>query len=202
MQTTYLQLTLFEDGNQGRSATKYSLGSRLSVEPVWELIRACEWQLRKIIDGLNSMDFSSNVRDNSLLQAHTDVTVRKFFSKERALVAPADLGSLPPLRDEPTTWQGLHLMQLLANHQYRQFRASTATPGQGNANALLLDIIEEPECWLGQRHDGKLHICRRDQTAVIQSHASLLPDFREPAPRLLPRRSHLNPGTATGYSGN
>ncbi|MCV6589302.1 MAG: hypothetical protein OIF57_09765 [Marinobacterium sp.] len=192
LQTTYLQLTLLGNEKQGRQAIKYSLGSRLSVEPVWDLIRSCQWQLGRIIQGLESMDFSSNVRDNSLLKAHTDITVRKFFSKERSLVAPGSLGMLHHLCDEPQLWCGNTLARLLANQQFRQFRSGPdAEPGR-DANSLLLDIIQQPLLWLGQRNDGRLHLLHRTgEGAPIRNMASLLPDFRPPAPRLLPRRSPL-----------
>ncbi len=192
MQTTYLQLTLLQAGKQGRDAIKYSLGSRLSVEPVWQLIKSCGWQLERVIGGLESMDFSSNVRDNSLLKAHTDITVRKFFSKERALIAPAMLGSLHPVTDEPAIWDGNTLARLLANQQFRQYRSGPDNSRNADANSLLLDIIQNPQRWLGQRHNGKLHLFNRiTETAQLHNHASLLPDFRRPPPRLLPRRSPL-----------
>lgn len=193
MQTTYLQLTLFSTGMQGRDATKYSLGSRVSVEPVWQLIKSCDWQLKRILEGLESMDFSSNVRDNSLLKVHTDITVRKSFSKERTLIGPSTLGSLHPVIDEPAVWDGAMLARLLANLQFRQYRSGPDNSSQADANSLLLDIIQTPQQWLGERHQGKLHLLQRNSTsAQLHNQASLLPDFRRPAPRLLPRPSPLN----------
>lgn len=193
MQTTYLQLTLLGTGKQGRDATKYSLGSRLSVEPVWQLIKSCDWQLMKILEGLESMDFSSNVRDNSLLKAHTDITVRKSFSKERTLIAPASLGTLHPVTDEPAIWDGPVLARLLANLQFRQYRSGPDNRNNADTNSLLLDIIQAPQLWLGQRHEGKLHLFRRNaNSAKLHNQASLLPDFRTPTPRLLPRSSPLS----------
>lgn len=202
MQTTYLQLTLFDAGKQGRQATKYSLGSRISVEPVWKLIKSCEWQLGRIIEGLERMDFSSNVRDNSMLQAHTDVTVRKFFSKERSLIAPGTLGVLQPVTDEPDIWTGPLLMRLLAHQQYRQYRSGRDATQLQNANSLLLEIMMEPYHWMGQRQEEKLNLYYRvNRDGALQHMASLLPDFRLPAPQLIPRRSPLN-RQKTYYSGS
>ena len=65
-QGTHLQITLLAQNTQGKDAIKYSLGSRRSVEPAWQLIRACNWDLTALVNGLEQMDFSSNVRDNSL----------------------------------------------------------------------------------------------------------------------------------------
>jgi len=193
MQTTYLQLTLLNADKQGRDATKYSLGSRVSVEPVWQLIKSCDWQLRRILEGLESMDFSSNVRDNSLLRAHTDITVRKSFSKERTLIAPGCLGTLHPVTDEPAIWDGTMLARLLANLQFRQYRSGPDNRSSADANSLLLDIIQAPQQWLGERHQGKLHLFQRTATSTgLHNQASLLPDFRRPAPRLLPRPSPLS----------
>jgi len=192
MQTTYLQLTLLSADKQGRQATKYSLGSRLSVEPAWNLIKSCEWQLSRIIDGLESMDFSSNVRDNSLLKVHTDITVRKFFSKERSLIAPGQLGTLHPLRDEPPIWDGYQLARLLANKQYRQYRTGTDALSDQTSQSLLLDIVSSPHHWIGQRHDGRLHLLYREsQQSNLINRASVLPDFRQPEPRLMPKQSPL-----------
>ncbi|MFC6672540.1 hypothetical protein [Marinobacterium aestuariivivens] len=176
-QTSYLQLTLLDGGVlDGREAIKYSLGSRLSLEPAWALIRACHWKLATLLDGLEQLDFSGNVRDNSLLGVHTDLTVRKFFAKDSHIRSPSRLGLLDPLIAAPAIWSGNALARLLANDQFRELRGEKA---ETDATALLLQILEQPSEWLGLERGSRLYLlCRR------QPRASLVPDYRLPEPRL------------------
>lgn len=190
-QSTHLQITLLSSHSQGKDAIKYSLGSRRSVEPAWKLIRACNWDLSAVVAGLEQMDFSSNVRDNSLLGVHTDLTARKFFSKERSVVAPSKVGLLKPLTLAPKIWHAESLLRLLANGQYKDLRSEQiALPGtQGKAvsggipapsiNSLRLMLLDKPWEWIGQPHGDRLHLFRERQPMV-----SLTPDFTAPAPRL------------------
>ncbi len=195
-QSTHLQITLLSNRTQGKDAIKYSLGSRRSVEPAWQLIRACHWDLNTLLTGLEQMDFSSNVRDNSLLGVHTDLTARKFFSKERSVIAPSSVGLLKPLGQAPDIWSGEHLLRLIANGQYSDLRneqialphmsdtnTSSCTQAGGipvpSISSLRLMLLEQPWQWVGQQHNERLHLFRERQPIV-----SLIPDFTAPAPRL------------------
>jgi len=189
-QGTHLQITLLAQNTQGKDAIKYSLGSRRSVEPAWQLIRACNWDLTALVNGLEQMDFSSNVRDNSLLGVHTDLTARKFFSKERSVVAPSSIGLLKPVCNQPEIWDGSHLLRLIANNQFRDLRnEQLALPSSNgkqsgglptpSSRSLRMMLMDQPHRWIGQIHQQRLHLFKDRQPCV-----SLIPDLTPPAPRL------------------
>lgn len=190
-QGTHLQITLLPGGRQDKDAIKYSIGSRSSVEPAWSLIRACNWDLSRIIAGLEQMDFGSNVRDNSLLGVHTELTARKFFAKEKALTTPSALGLLKPLSAPPARWDGHTLLRLVSNQQYRDLRCEQlALPGGSHHSALSvpsrhslrLMLLEQAQQWRGLPQGERLLLCREQQPML-----SLIPDYRTPAPRLKPQ---------------
>ncbi|GGO87444.1 hypothetical protein GCM10011348_40650 [Marinobacterium nitratireducens] len=177
-QTSYLQITHLAGAHlDGRQAVKYSLGARYSVEPAWALIRACDWKLTTILAGLEQLDFSGNVRDNSLLGVHTDLTVRKFFAKDRRLGSPSRLGLLEPLDCTPSIWNADALARLLANGQWRDLIGESNA--DVDADALLLQLLDGPAAWLGLEHSGRLYLLHRRRPL-----ASLIPDYRMPEPRL------------------
>tara|TARA_Y100000782_G_scaffold28460_1_gene31853 strand:+ start:12773 stop:13465 length:693 start_codon:yes stop_codon:yes gene_type:complete len=187
-QSTFLKITLLPTNTIVHDAIKYSLGSRTSMEPVWRLIKGCNWQLDNILAGLEEMDFTSNVRDNSLISAHTDLSVRKYFNREHCIVAPSNLGLLPPLSSFPAIWDPLSINQLLSNQQYTDLRderkalpsqhsrSSLPTPTLNEIRLMLLDPVEQ--C-IGQIHEKRLHIFRGKQAFV-----SLIPSLSKPKPRL------------------
>ncbi len=158
------------------------------MEPVWRLIKSCNWDLKVIIEGIEKMDFSSNVRDNSILKVHTDLSARKFFSRERCLVSPQAIGVLKPLASVPEIWDRHVLNRLISNGQFKALQSEIkALPGKKRAGAVpspsvdeicmvLLDPVEQ--C-IGQIHKGRLHIYRGKQPFV-----SLIPDLLWPEPRL------------------
>ncbi|UTW13605.1 hypothetical protein [Marinobacterium rhizophilum] len=181
-QTGFLQITLLGSAiRDGREAVKFSLGSRQSLEPAWALIRACNWRLDKLIEGLESLDFRSNVRDNSLLGVHTDLSVRRYFARERHISSPSRLGLLAPLQQNPDLWDSHNLCRLLANDQWQDLRFIPAsdTPDNENGSTLLLQALDAPEHWLGLWRNGRLYLLHRRQAV-----ASLVPDLRPPQPRL------------------
>ncbi|WP_296054777.1 hypothetical protein [uncultured Amphritea sp.] len=198
-QTTYLMITVLDNNTRhGKQAIKYSLGSRSSLKPAWKFIQACDFNLQIMIDGLAEINFDGNARDNSLLKAHTDLTVRKFFSKDRSIISPGNLGPMMPLTEPPPLWTLQHLSRLLANHQYRDMRTEQLalpnsdplrvefrgipTPG---AQEILIGIIHQPELWQIRPHPkntGRLMILRQG-TALC----SFEPDFAAPEPKLAQR---------------
>lgn len=184
-QSNHLQITLLAT-EQHRDATKYSLGARTTKEPALQLIKACHWQLPAIISGLEQLDFSSNVRDNSLLKAHTDLTVRKFYNKDRLLTAPRTLEKLLPLTTAPEIWCSSALARLLSNRQYYNLKAQPTTKPRPHSESLLLDIISNPIGWMGKLHQGRLFLLHNKQ-----AQASLNIDLRPPSPKL-ERQQSLN----------
>ncbi|SEQ53893.1 hypothetical protein SAMN03080615_01908 [Amphritea atlantica] len=198
-QTTYLMITVLDNNTRhGKQAIKYSLGSRSSLKPAWKFIQACDFNLQMMIDGLAEINFDGNVRDNSLLKAHTDLTVRKFFSKDRSIISPGNLGRLIPLTEAPSLWTLPHLSRLLANQQFRGLRSEQlALPGNDQfmveykgipapeAQELLVGIINQPEQWQVRPHPndaGRLIIVHQDAPLC-----SFEPDFTPPTPKLAQR---------------
>lgn len=174
-QTSFLQLTLFNSDH--RDAERYTLGSRSAMQPAWELIKGCNWSLRRLAEGLAQLDFSSNVRDNELLRNHTDLSVRKRFVNEPRLLPPSSTGLLQPLKQLPQQWSCETLCQLLANEQWRDWR------NEGEAavspKALLLELQQNLLLWQVARRDERLYL-RREGRPVV----SFIPDPVQPAPRL------------------
>ncbi|WP_286239351.1 hypothetical protein [Neptuniibacter halophilus] len=188
LQSTFLKITLLPDHQQLQDAVKYSLGSRTSIEPVWQLIKGCHWDLSALIRGLQELDFSSNVRDNSLLKAHTDLSVRKYFSRERCLVAPESLGLLEPLMAAPDVWSSFQLNRLINNGQFRDLRSEQKLLSDGRSyggvdapemEQIRMLLLNPQEQLIGQQIDTRLHVYRNQQPFI-----SLIPEFRWPQPRL------------------
>ncbi|PIE25299.1 MAG: hypothetical protein CSA60_00870 [Neptuniibacter caesariensis] len=159
------------------------------MEPVWRLIKGCEWDLQAIINGLETMDFSSNVRDNSLLKVHTDLSVRKYFNREHCVVPPSHIGLLDPLMAEPNIWDSRQLARLITHQQFTSLRSEQKsslghhgsnfkTPDLGEITLTLLNPVEN--C-IGHMHKNRLHIFRGKQPFI-----SLIPRFIWPKPRLTP----------------
>ncbi|WP_415881737.1 hypothetical protein ACMXYN_11945 [Neptuniibacter sp. PT8_73] len=187
-QTTFLKITLLPKDTLIHDAVKYSLGSRTSMEPVWRLIKGCNWDLNAILTGLEQMAFDSNVRDNSLLKVHTDLSVRKYFSRERCLVSPNTLGLLEPLMAQPDIWDAQSLAKLISHQQFSSLQNEVkALPGsKQNAGApppsistIMMILLDPVEQCIGQVHKGRLHIFRGKQPFI-----SLIPKLAWPKPRL------------------
>ncbi|WP_415903243.1 hypothetical protein ACMXYR_05725 [Neptuniibacter sp. QD29_5] len=187
-QTTFLKITLLPKDTLIHDAVKYSLGSRTSMEPVWRLIKGCNWDLNAILTGLEQMAFDSNVRDNSLLNVHTDLSVRKYFSRERCLVSPNTLGLLEPLMAQPDIWDAQALAKLISHQQFSSLQNEVkALPGsKQNAGApppsistIMMILLDPVEQCIGQLHKGRLHIFRGKQPFI-----SLIPKLAWPKPRL------------------
>ncbi|MFW1677002.1 hypothetical protein ACFVYJ_04380 [Pontibacter sp. JAM-7] len=186
-QSSFLQLTLFPEHGD---AIKYSLGSRNSMEPAWQLIKACNWQLETLINGLNEMDFSSNVRDNALLQVHTDLTARKVFAREK-LLPPQQTGLLKPLTAQPQRWDNLSLCRMISHQQFQDLRSEqvylqgsqlrpSAPPATPAADELIQLLLEEDQPCSGELREGRLFLLLHGQPI-----ASLIPKLTWPEPRLL-----------------
>lgn len=198
-QSTYLLITVL--GNQtsnGKQAVKYSIGAKSSIEPAWNFIKACEFNLQRMIDGLNQVDFNGNVRDNSLLKAHRDLTVRKFFSKERTVISPSRVGVLMPLTEEPEFWDLHHCCRVFANDQFSDLRTEQlALPNTHefmvefkgiptpSGESILIALIDHPEQWQAALHPNDSHriILSRNNTPLY----SFSVDYAAPQPRLTKR---------------
>jgi len=181
LQSTYLQLTLLDNEQlDGRSATKYSLGSRRSVEPAWRLIKSCNWQLSVLIEGLDSLRFNSNVRDNSFLQRHTDLTVRKFFAKDKQVIAPSLIGQVSPITQAPAAWDITTVQRLLSYQQYKNCIYLPSPKQAAPMKAILLRLLDSQHSWSVQTTaDNSITLFYRHK-AIVQ----FTPDIKKPVARL------------------
>lgn len=191
-QTSYLQITLLDNVRHGQQALKYSLGARYTVEPAWSLIKACNWQLSEVVKGLNQLDFGSNVRDNSLAGIHTDLTVRKFYAKEREIISPLLLGEQPALSEPPEHWSGEELTKLLVHKQLddlraEPFRKAEKQPANQLLSQLRCQVLQQPTLWRGHLHHDRLYLFYNKQPQ-----ASLIPNYQPPQPRLVTAKSAFN----------
>jgi hypothetical protein len=171
-QTHFLQLTLFETVPEVR----YTLGSRRTMEPAWQLIKGCNWSLTRLIEGLASLDFGSNVRDNGLLGLGGDLSARRSFPRDRHLHSPASSRLLPPLKQLPQQWNSHTLSCLLANEQFRDWRDEQEEASL-SAAGILLDMLDQPEQWSGRPFGPRLQLFYRNQVLT-----SLIPALdRQPS---------------------
>lgn len=177
-QSNHLQLTLLNrQVRHGQQALKYSVGSRSSVAPAWQFIKACQFDLRRMIELLQQQEFEGNARDNAALGLIRNVTIRQFFAKERSVISPAFLGPLAPLIEQPTFWDLHSVCRLLSNQQFDDLRSdSRSHPGQPpNYRSLLLALIENPQHWQLQLRSGRLYIFK-DQRHLYSLIPELTPD--------------------------
>lgn len=200
-QTTHLLITLLEGKTRnGKAALKYSIGSRTTMEPAWRFIKACDFNLQMMIDGLNQVDFNGNVRDNSFLKAHSDLTVRKFFSKDKNIVSPSHMGLLSPLQRLPNVWNIAGVCRLLANQQFSHLdNEQLALPGENHqqytgkttdSKALLLALLDAPHEWQVRpvTHINSPLLLRIYQKGLPRF--SLRPNLSQPEPKMRQRGSH------------
>lgn len=178
LQTHFLQLTLFE---AGRAKTRYTLGSRTSIEPAWRLIKGCDWSLQRIINGLEELSFSVNVRDAGRYRTLGDLSVRKSFPRDRYLVAPSATRLLKPLLSTPPSWQISDVQALLANGQYLTLHRFSNSPEAAavNPQRLLLTLQAQPLSWQVEAEHHLLILCHEGEPLY-----QLVPDLTPPEPRL------------------
>ncbi|MFT5722827.1 MAG: hypothetical protein ACI9W6_003163, partial [Motiliproteus sp.] len=163
----------------------YSIGSRHSIAPAWHFIKACDFDLSRMVELLQSQAFDGNARDNSRNNARLglrpDISIRKFFAKQRALVSPSFLGPLEPLSSVPDFWDLHSICRVLASRQFTDLRSDSpdASDLRPSAESLLLALVEAPELWQIQRRSARIYIFK-DRRHLY----SLEPQLEAPQPRL------------------
>jgi len=90
LQTTYLQITCF-----GEQPVRFTLGSKTTLEPVWQIISRCRWSLSEIISGLEGLDSGPSVRDRRVSDWSPDLSVRRSIPREQQLYTEESLGVWP-----------------------------------------------------------------------------------------------------------
>lgn len=179
-QSTYLQITLLSHTSlDGRHNIKYSLGSQSSMEPAWKLIKGCNWQLSEIVNGLDNLYFGSNVRDNSLQQRHSQLTVRKAYAKDKHLISPALIGPLTPLQHLPDSWNLTLLARLLSHRQYSHITFVPQPDKPPPVRSLLVQLFDSPDSW-HLRYEPPYLLLLYHQAEVLK----LTPVITPPQPRL------------------
>ncbi|MFT6916464.1 MAG: hypothetical protein ACJAWL_002799 [Motiliproteus sp.] len=187
-QSSHLLISLLNNQvRHGQQAIKYSIGSRHSIAPAWHFIKACDFDLPRMVELLQSQAFEGNARDNSRNNARLglrpDISIRKFFAKERALISPSFLGPLEPLLRTPDFWDLHSICRVLANQQFTDLRCDSPDTTAGrpgpSTESLLLALVEAPEQWQIQRRAERLYIFK-DRRHLF----SLEPQVQSPQPRL------------------
>ncbi len=186
-QSHFLQLTLFTQDDPLR----YTLGSRRSMDPAWQLIKRCNWSLNRLVGGLSTLDFGGNVRDNELLGAHSDLSVRLSRPRDPHLHAPACSERLAPLRGLPAHWDCLSVKRLLANRQFRDWRHEQDEGGLGPAS-ILLDLLDNGNDWQARPCGPRLQLSCRGRVMV-----SLIVDLNAAAPTDAPGQPSGQPRLVT-----
>jgi len=147
-QTSFLQITQLKHNlRDGRQAKKYSVGDRASEQAAWHLIEHNQWSLKKILAGLNALNFNSNVRDNSILKAHSNITVREFFAKEKCIISPRLLQQLDPLEAAPKKWQISDIKRMISHQQYSDLKWLSKDDHLSSTKAIVLQLISYPDSW-------------------------------------------------------
>lgn len=90
LQTTYLQITCF-----GAQPVRFTLGSKTTLEPVWQIISRCHWSLSNIIAGLEGIESGRSVRDRGVSDWSPDLSVRRSIPREQQLYTEESLGTWP-----------------------------------------------------------------------------------------------------------
>ena len=180
LQTTFLHITLLEENMlDGRQATKYSLGSKISIEPAWKMIKACNWQLSAIINGLEDLSFASNARDNAFPDIHRELTVRKFFAKDKQLLAPTLIGPLEPLVDIPEIWDLKAVCRLLSNRQFTDIEYIPDAKKSAPIRSILIKVLASPTGWSVSINEQAV-LLSDSSKAILR----ITPYLIKPAPRL------------------
>ncbi len=167
-QSTHLIITLLDSNlRDGRQAEKYSIGSPHTIKPAWDFIKGCGFDLAYMVNGLNTIDFASNARDNHYLGFCPEANVRKFYSKESSIISPDTLGTLSPLVTLPDHWSQQDFLAILANHQFTDLKSERSDlrsePSYSvNADSLLISLIEKPTHWMVRYRNQRLWIISKN----------------------------------------
>lgn len=172
-QSTFIQLTDIDKNlRDGRQAIKYSIGSRKSAQAAWALIESCHWSLTELFQRLKELNFSSNVRDNSVLDIHGDLTVRQFFAKDKCVISPWLLQHLTPLTNTPKKWYLNDIKRLLSSNQIINVTWLDERPEMRSINAILNVLISYPQGWQVYCEDGLITLLYQ-KTAIVSFNAQI-----------------------------
>lgn len=161
-QSTFLQLTQLK--TSPTDPIRYTLGARSSLEPAWQLIKRCDWSLKAVLEGLNSLEFNSNVRDNAQFNLPADLSVRKSFAREPRL-QPASRVLQPTQSITKGHPSAIQIAQLLHDEQYHAWLSlKTALPM--SPHAVIVSLSTEPHRWQFDLKDKMLTLYLDGQARV------------------------------------
>ncbi|QEW07230.1 hypothetical protein [Nitrincola iocasae] len=161
-QSTFLQLTQLNSGSS--DPIRYTLGARSSLEPAWQLIKRCDWSLKVVLEGLNSLAFNSNVRDNSHFNLPADLSVRKSFAREPRL-QPASRIMFPADSLSKEHFSVRQVAQLLHDEQYDAWLSLKSTAPL-SPHAVILSLCTEPHRWQADQRDQMLTLYLDGQARI------------------------------------
>lgn len=167
-QTRFLKITLLSMSSSQHDAITYSLGSSASIEPAWQLIKGCQWHLKAVIEGLEKLNFSANVRDNTLLKRHSDLSVRKFFSRQKGILPPSSLGLIQPLTALPETWDCMKMQQLISCQQFCEPKYELASYSKEpvDMNEVLVLIQDSAYNCSFKSHKQRLYMLYKNEPFI------------------------------------
>jgi hypothetical protein len=140
-QSTFIQITdIKKNLRDGRQAQKFSVGARKSSSAAWQLIENSQWSLKRLMAGLNDLEFTSNVRDNSALNAHGELTLRQSYAKDKCIISPLLLQPLTPLLALPKAWFLQDIKRLLSCEQYSDVKWLCQDPILNSCSAVLMQL--------------------------------------------------------------
>ncbi|WP_417583836.1 hypothetical protein [Nitrincola sp.] len=142
-QSTFLQLTQLNTSPS--DPIRYTLGARSSLEPAWQLIKRCNWSLKAVLEGLNSLEFNSNVRDNAQFNLPAELSVRKSFAREPRLQSASRV-MLPQEPLSPGHFSARQIAQLLYDEQYDAW-LSLKSAAPLSPHSVILSLCTEPYRW-------------------------------------------------------
>ncbi|MEH6445827.1 MAG: hypothetical protein V7784_18180 [Oceanospirillaceae bacterium] len=154
-QSTFIQITdISKNLRDGRQAQKFSVGARRSSSAAWQLIESSQWSLKRLMAGLNDLEFTSNVRDNSAINAHGELTLRQFYAKDKCVISPLLLQPLTPLKTMPKAWFLQDIKRVLSCEQYSDVKWLSQDPMLNSCAAVLMQLISHPQGWrIDRQHE-------------------------------------------------
>lgn len=145
-QSTYLQLTCFT--GQQEDAVRYTLGSRSSLEPAWQLIKGCGWSLTCVVNGLETLNFNTSVRDSAAFKLPSDLSVRKSFAREPRLQPFLNIGAADSISP-------VQLALRIRNQQFDQLTAIEKRP-LPSLHSLIVSLSTESRRWQIERQQNRV----------------------------------------------
>lgn len=164
LQSTYLKITLVNEVNA--SPLRFTLGSRSSVEPIWQLISGCQWSLTEMIEGLGASDFNTNARDNRISGWSPDLSVRRSFPRESGLFSGNDLGVFKKHHSDSIPSDISSVISRLAWGKYTQLSKNYS------ACSAITALSEQREHWqITQLSESSLRLTHPERDSIEISFA-------------------------------